>query len=63
MVKQLQPYCAYIETQQENNAKEELFNRLTEKYGYKEMLLLKIIEDVLKRKIIEKSENDEYLLN
>ena len=63
MVKQIQPYCAYIETQQESNAKEELFNRLSEKYGYKEILLPKIIESAIKRKIIEKSENDEYSLN
>ena len=62
MVKQIQPYCAYIETQQESNAKEELFNRLSEKYGYKEILLPKIIESAIKRKIIEKSENDEYSL-
>ena len=62
MVKQIQPYCAYIETQQESNAKEELFNRLSEKYGYKEILLSKIIENAIKRKIIEKSENDEYSL-
>ena len=62
MVKQIQPYCAYIETQQESNAKEELFNRLSEKYGYKEILLPKIIENAIKRKIIEKSENDEYSL-
>ncbi len=62
MVKQIQPYCAYIETQPESNAKEELFNRLSEKYGYKEILLPKIIENAIKRKIIEKSENDEYSL-
>ena len=62
MVKQIQPYCAYIETQQESNAKEELFNRLSEKYGYKEILLPTIIENAIKRKIIEKSENDEYSL-
>ena len=62
MVKQIQPYCAYIETQQESNAKEELFNRLSEKYGYKEILLPKIIENAIKRKIIENSENDEYSL-
>ena len=63
MIKQLQPYCAYIETQQEGNAKEELFNTLTEKYGYKEILLPKIIENAIKRKIIEKSGNDEYPLD
>ena len=62
MVKQIQPYCAYIEAPQEGNAKEELFNKLSEKYGYKEILLPKIIENAIKRKIIEKSENDEYPL-
>ena len=62
MIKQIQPYCAYIETQSEGNAKEELFNKLSEKYGYKEILLPKIIENAISRKIIEKSENDEYSL-
>ena len=62
MIKQIQPYCAYIETQPESNAKEELFNCLCEKYGYKEILLPKIIENAIKRKIIEKSDNDEYSL-
>ena len=62
MVKQIQPYCAYIETQPESNAKEELFNLLSEKYGYKEILLQKIIDNAIKRKIIEKSENNEYSL-
>ena len=62
MVKQLQPYCAYIEVQPDSNAKEELFNKLCEKYGYKEILLSKIIENAIKRKIIEKSENSEYSL-
>ena len=62
MVQQLQPYCAYIDVQQEN-AKEELFRKLTEKYGYKEILLSKIIENAIKRKIIEKSQNNEYSLD
>ena len=61
MVKQLQPYCAYIESQQDS-AKEELINKLSDKYGYKEILLPKIIENAIKRKIIEKSENNEYSL-
>ena len=35
MVKQIQPYCAYIETQPESNAKEELFNNIhIKKYYY-----------------------------
>ena len=63
MIKQLQPYCAYIEAQPDSNAKEELFNKLNEKYGYKEILLSKIIENAIKRKIIEKSENSEYSLD
>ena len=62
MVQQLQPYCAYIDVQQEN-VKEELFRKLTEKYGYKEILLSKIIENAIKRKIIEKSQNNEYSLD
>ncbi len=63
MIKQLQPYCAYIEAQPDSNAKEELFNKLNDKYGYKEILLSKIIENAIKRKIIEKSENSEYSLD
>ena len=63
MIKQLQPYCAYIEAQHDNNSKEDLFNKLIEKYGYKEILLPKIIENAINRKIIEKSENDEYSLD
>lgn len=61
MVKQLQPYCAYIESQQDS-AKEELINKLSDKYGYKEIFLPKIIENAIKRKIIEKSEDNDYSL-
>ena len=63
MIKQLQPYCAYIEVPPDCNAKEELFNKLNDKYGYKEILLPKIIENAIRRKIIEKSENSEYSLD
>ena len=45
MIKKIQPYCAYIDVPQEGNAKEELFNKLIEKYGYKEINLPKIIEN------------------
>ena len=62
MVKQLQPYCAFIETQGDSNAKEELFSKLHEKYGYKEISLVKIIEKAILRKIIEKNENNDYSL-
>ena len=61
MVKQLQPYCAYIESQQDS-AKEELINKLSDKYGYKEIFLPKIIENAIKRKFIEKSEDNDYSL-
>ena len=63
MIKQLQPYCAYIEVPPDSNAKEELFNKLNDKHGHKEILLSKIIEDAISRKIIEKSENSEYSLD
>ena len=56
MIKQLQPYCAYIDVPQEGNAKEDLFNKLSEKYGYKEVNLPKIIENALKRNIIQKGD-------
>ena len=63
MVKQLQPYCAFIETEKDSNAKEELFRKLNEKYGYKEIAIGKIIEKAIMRKLIEKNENNEYSLD
>ena len=56
MMKQLQPYCAYIDVPQEGSSKEDLFNKLNEKYGYKEINLKKIIENAIKRNIIKKSD-------
>ena len=63
MIKKLQPYCAYIEVPQEGNAKEELFNKLNEKYGYKEINLPKIIENAVLRNIIQKKEKEDYSLD
>ena len=63
MIKKIQPYCAYIDVPQEGYAKEELFNKLTEKYGYKEINLPKIIENAIKRNIIKKSERGDYTLD
>jgi len=62
MIKQLQPYCAYIDVPQEGYAKEELFNKLNEKYGYKEIYLPNIIENAIKRNIIQKNERGDYSL-
>jgi len=63
MIKQLQPYCAYIDVPQEGYAKEELFNKLNEKYGYKEIYLPNIIENAIKRNIIQKNERGDYSLD
>ena len=63
MIKQLQPYCAYIDVPQEGYAKEELFNKLNEKYGYKEIYLPNVIENAIKRNIIQKSERGDYSLD
>ena len=62
MIKKIQPYCAYVEVPQEGYAKEELFNKLSEKYGYKEIYLPKIIENAIKRNIIQKNERGDYSL-
>ena len=63
MIKKLQPYCAYIDVPQEGYAKDELFNKLSEKYGYKEIYLPKIIENAIKRNIIQKKEGGDYSLD
>ena len=63
MIKQLQPYCAYIDVPQEGYAKEELFNKLNEKYGYKEIYLPNIIENAIKRNIIQKNDRGDYSLD
>ena len=63
MMKQLQPYCAYIDVPQEGSSKEDLFNKLNEKYGYKEINLKKIIENAIKRNIIKKSDMGDYSLD
>ena len=63
MIKKIQPYCAYIDVPQEGYAKEELFNKLIEKYGYKEINLQKIIENAVLRNIIEKKEKGDYSLD
>ena len=62
MIKKIQPYCAYIEMAQEGNAKEELFNKLEEKYGYKEINMQKIIENAIKRNMLIKNELGIYTL-
>ena len=63
MIKKLQPYCAYIDVPQEGYAKDELFNKLKKKYGYKEIYLPKIIENAIKRNIIQKKEGGDYSLD
>ena len=62
MIKKIQPYCAYIEMAQEGNAKEDLFNKLVEKYGYEELNMQKIIENAIKRNILSKNDKNIYTL-
>ena len=64
-IKQIQPYCAYIEVENEatNSAqKEELFNKLKEKYNFYEIQIDKIIENAILRKIINKNSEEELSL-
>ena len=64
-IKKIQPYCAYIEVENEaaNSAqKEELFNKLKEKYNFYEVQIDKIIENAITRKLINKK-NEELDLN
>ena len=64
-IQKIQPYCAYIEIENDaaNSAqKEELFNKLKEKYNFYEIQIDKIIENATTRKLINKK-NDELDLN
>ena len=61
MMKKIQPYIAYIQVEndisQEN--KEELFNKLKNKYGFWEIVISDLINNAKKRNIINiQSEND-----
>ena len=53
MMKQIQPYCAYIDFDEENKEKKnELFEKLKNNYKFFEIDINKIIEDAKTRKII-----------
>jgi adenylate kinase family enzyme len=53
MMKQIQPYCAYIEVDEGNNEKKnELFEKLKNNYKFFEIEINKIIENAKIRKII-----------
>ena len=54
MMKQIQPYCAYIEIDEDNSEKKnELFEKLKNNYKFNEIEINKIIENAKIRKIIE----------
>ena len=54
MMKQIQPYCAYIEVNDENPEKKaELFEKLKNNYKFYEIEINKIIENAKIRKIID----------
>ncbi len=54
MMKQIQPYCAYIEIDEDNSEKKnELFEKLKNNYKFYEIEINKIIENAKIRKIIE----------
>ena len=55
MMKQIQPYCAYIEVDENNSEKKnELFEKLKSNYNFFEIEINKIIENAKIRKIIDK---------
>ena len=54
MMKQIQPYIAYIQVENDINQenKDELFNKLKNKYGFSEIVISDLINDAKKRNII-----------
>ena len=54
MMKKIQPYIAYIQVENDINPekKEELFNKLKEKYSFREIIISELIEDSKKRNIL-----------
>ena len=53
MIKQIQPYCFFFKNDIDEESKNELFNKLKEKYKFSEILLSQVIENAIKRKIID----------
>ena len=52
MIKQVQPYCVFFQNDLDEESKTELFNKLKEKYNFSEILLSEVVENAIKRKII-----------
>ena len=53
MIKQIQPYCAFVYIDGgDEKIKEEVFNKLKEKYNFIELVIKDIVENANKRKII-----------
>ena len=53
IIKQIQPYCVFFQNDLDEESKNELFNKLKEKYNFCEILLSQVIENAIKRKIID----------
>ena len=54
MMKKIQPYIAYIQVENDINPKSkgELFNKLKEKYGFREIIISDLIENAKKRNML-----------
>ena len=61
MMKKIQPYIAYIQVENDisNESKEELFNKLKEKYKFWEIVITELIENSKKRNLIPDKPNEE----
>lgn len=44
MIKQIQPYCVFFQNDLDEESKNELFNKLKEKYKFSEILLFKLLK-------------------
>ena len=53
IIKEIQPYCVFFHNDLDEESKNELFNKLKEKYNFSEILLSEVIEKAIKRKMIE----------
>ena len=61
MMKKIQPYIAYIQVENDINieSKEELFNKLKEKYKFREIIINDLIDNCKKRNMIPDKPNEE----
>ena len=64
MMKKIQPYITYIQVENDisNESKEELFNKLKEKYHFWEIVISEIIENAKKRNIIPDKKPEEITI-